>query len=289
MAEDDSLPIELCDFVKHCMWDWSNPHVLSQAYDVHAYVQFAVLFFWLIVIVINRVTDADKSYIAMMAVALVFECVRLPFRLYVGGCVAFVRSSFKDRDGALVCSSNYWFSLYLTTVTLAFYIAAPGLLRLQCARRETPETFIFYAYQKGLNVIVFFGSLMLGFSVFALIAHYTFRHRVVFVVQGPTPAGLLDCVSAEVSVPEREESFDCAVCLSECETGDLVRRLACGHYFHRDCAKRWLSMSCSCPFRCQTAFHQKCFQLRESETLVPMPSLHLRRRLVKFVTRRFNM
>jgi hypothetical protein len=32
----------------------------------------------------------------------------------------------------------------------------------------------------------------------------------------------------------------CVVCISTCGDGEEVRRLPCGHAFHRDCVDRWL-------------------------------------------------
>jgi hypothetical protein len=33
----------------------------------------------------------------------------------------------------------------------------------------------------------------------------------------------------------------CVVCISTCGDGEEVRRLPCGHAFHRDCVDRWLA------------------------------------------------
>ncbi|GJN20714.1 hypothetical protein PR202_gb08124 [Eleusine coracana subsp. coracana] len=33
----------------------------------------------------------------------------------------------------------------------------------------------------------------------------------------------------------------CVVCISTCRDGEEVRRLPCGHAFHRDCVDRWLA------------------------------------------------
>ena len=45
------------------------------------------------------------------------------------------------------------------------------------------------------------------------------------------------------------ESFrECAVCLSEYESGDVVKTLPhCGHQFHAECIDEWLSARVSCP------------------------------------------
>uniref|UniRef100_A0A0A9F334 RING-type E3 ubiquitin transferase n=1 Tax=Arundo donax TaxID=35708 RepID=A0A0A9F334_ARUDO len=33
----------------------------------------------------------------------------------------------------------------------------------------------------------------------------------------------------------------CCVCISTCRDGEEMRRLPCGHAFHRDCVDRWLA------------------------------------------------
>ncbi|KAL1531875.1 E3 ubiquitin-protein ligase [Salvia divinorum] len=41
---------------------------------------------------------------------------------------------------------------------------------------------------------------------------------------------------------------DCVVCLNRLEEGEVVRKLACCHVFHRDCLDGWLEqMNFSCP------------------------------------------
>ncbi|CAA7395111.1 unnamed protein product [Spirodela intermedia] len=40
---------------------------------------------------------------------------------------------------------------------------------------------------------------------------------------------------------------DCAVCLADFEEGELLRRLGCGHCYHRDCIGRWLRRRATCP------------------------------------------
>lgn len=44
-----------------------------------------------------------------------------------------------------------------------------------------------------------------------------------------------------------EPGASCAVCLSEYDVGDRLRRLPCGHHFHRRCADEWMRRSKRCP------------------------------------------
>jgi hypothetical protein len=39
----------------------------------------------------------------------------------------------------------------------------------------------------------------------------------------------------------------CCICMSELESGEVVKRLPCLHLFHQACIDKWLSMSQLCP------------------------------------------
>ncbi|KAJ3695539.1 hypothetical protein LUZ60_000916 [Juncus effusus] len=48
-----------------------------------------------------------------------------------------------------------------------------------------------------------------------------------------------------------EQSADCAVCLDEFKTGDILVHLPCAHRFHSNCVMPWLESSSQCPV-CRT-------------------------------------
>ena len=39
----------------------------------------------------------------------------------------------------------------------------------------------------------------------------------------------------------------CVICLSSLKAGDIFRKLACDHEYHKDCIDKWLSSSVKCP------------------------------------------
>jgi len=39
----------------------------------------------------------------------------------------------------------------------------------------------------------------------------------------------------------------CTICISDCESGEILRKLNCGHKFHRDCIDTWLETNITCP------------------------------------------
>lgn len=43
------------------------------------------------------------------------------------------------------------------------------------------------------------------------------------------------------------EDANCVICLSAYEEGDVLRKLRCGHHFHKECGDRWLRISGKCP------------------------------------------
>ena len=66
-------------------------------------------------------------------------------------------------------------------------------------------------------------------------------------------SGLNEDQRAVVSVepyeraPEEAENATCAVCLTQVEDGENVKRLGCKHVYHPECIDRWLERSRLCP------------------------------------------
>lgn len=51
----------------------------------------------------------------------------------------------------------------------------------------------------------------------------------------------------QVYLKEFDGLCSCSICISECESGEITRKLNCGHKFHRDCIDTWLSENITCP------------------------------------------
>jgi hypothetical protein len=63
----------------------------------------------------------------------------------------------------------------------------------------------------------------------------------------PLPVADDDDANTTASTLE-DSSFTCGVCLLNCEVGDELRCLPCGHSFHRECIDHWLlNSSVACP------------------------------------------
>jgi len=52
---------------------------------------------------------------------------------------------------------------------------------------------------------------------------------------------------AEVHLKELDGVSSCSVCISDFESGELTRKLPCGHKFHKDCIDTWMDMNITCP------------------------------------------
>jgi len=69
-------------------------------------------------------------------------------------------------------------------------------------------------------------------------------------VEGAT-ARQIDALPTMCCSAVRSEDASCAICLGEYSEGAVLRRLPCGHHFHRCCADEWLGRNMQCPLcRC---------------------------------------
>lgn len=46
----------------------------------------------------------------------------------------------------------------------------------------------------------------------------------------------------------KDEEEECAVCLEEMNEKRTLVKLECGHGYHKECIKRWLSYKDNCPY-----------------------------------------
>ena len=66
------------------------------------------------------------------------------------------------------------------------------------------------------------------------------------VKKGITPEEL-ESYPVTTHSKESDSPGDCNVCISEFEDGEALRRLSCGHKFHKDCVDTWLETNITCP------------------------------------------
>jgi len=77
--------------------------------------------------------------------------------------------------------------------------------------------------------------------------------QLEIVVQTPPPRGARKSIVAALPLLEHccmapeDCQTTCAVCICDFDDGELLRRLPCGHKFHRACIDKWLRRSTACP------------------------------------------
>lgn len=153
-------------------------------------------------------------------------------------CVRQLTHSSAWRTSKVVSIVTYgWFILGVVWLLNSTYCkACPGLYRLSLA-------VIFTAVARLLMTLIVF--------------YHSFPPRFQGAQPAPKPRGatqeLIDAMplveySADLldGSPETSET-SCAVCLSEFEWEDMLRRLPCGHNFHRACIDKWLKRNKVCP------------------------------------------
>jgi hypothetical protein len=87
-----------------------------------------------------------------------------------------------------------------------------------------------------------------------IVFYHSFPPRFQGAQPAPKPRGasqsLIDSMEITKYSPEVFDSSSessCAVCLSEFEEDDILRRLPCNHSFHRACIDKWLKRNKVCP------------------------------------------
>ena len=53
--------------------------------------------------------------------------------------------------------------------------------------------------------------------------------------------------SNEKKIVLKKNTTVCSVCMYRLQEGEIVRKLKCGHYFHKECIDKWLGQNASCP------------------------------------------
>jgi hypothetical protein len=149
-------------------------------------------------------------------------------------CVRQLTHSSAWRTSKVVSIVTYgWFILGVVWLLNSTYCKpCPGLYRLSLA-------VIFTAVARLLMTLIVF--------------YHSFPPRQG-AVAAPKPRGATSMVIDSMPLVEYTEQLrdqgaesSCAVCLSDFELDDMLRRLPCNHCFHRACIDKWLRRNKVCP------------------------------------------
>jgi len=150
-------------------------------------------------------------------------------------CVRQLTHSAAWRTSKVVSIVTYgWFILGVVWLLNSTYCRpCPGLYRLSLA-------VIFAAVARLLMTLIVF--------------YHSFPPRFQGQQAAAKPRGasqeLIDSMELIEYSPETlhgAQETSCAVCLSEFEWDSVLRRLPCGHCFHRGCIDKWLKRNKVCP------------------------------------------
>jgi len=150
-------------------------------------------------------------------------------------CVRQLTHSSAWRTSKVVSIVTYgWFILGVVWLLNSTYCKpCPGLYRLSLA-------VIFTAVARLLMTLIVF--------------YHSFPPRWQGAQPAPKPRGatqeLIDSMPLLEYTPELQNDgveTSCAVCLSDFDWDDKLRRLPCGHCFHRACIDKWLKRNKVCP------------------------------------------
>ena len=89
-------------------------------------------------------------------------------------------------------------------------------------------------------------------GLFLVSTEHLQRHATEFVSQLPVVKYLSEstATASPAEVVVRFNLTSCVVCLNDYTPGEELRALSCGHYFHDECLRDWLSHRHTCPL-CQ--------------------------------------
>lgn len=152
-------------------------------------------------------------------------------------CVRQLTHSSAWRTSKVVSIVTYgWFILGVVWLLNSTYCKpCPGLYRLSLA-------VIFTAVARLLMTLIVF--------------YHSFPPRFQGAEPPPKPRGatqdIVDGLPLVLYSPEGRDGCGCqetgcAVCLSDFEHDDMLRKLPCGHHFHRACIDKWLRRNKVCP------------------------------------------
>eukprot|EP00747_Dinoflagellata_sp_TGD_P211397 gnl/TRDRNA2_/TRDRNA2_84628_c0_seq4.p1 gnl/TRDRNA2_/TRDRNA2_84628_c0~~gnl/TRDRNA2_/TRDRNA2_84628_c0_seq4.p1 ORF type:complete len:297 (+),score=39.77 gnl/TRDRNA2_/TRDRNA2_84628_c0_seq4:183-1073(+) len=81
-------------------------------------------------------------------------------------------------------------------------------------------------------------------------------------VQAATKSQISTLQVVRFSAKDCDAQCSCAICLSNFRDGNTLRRLPCGHHFHKRCVDSWLQRNKVCPL-CMHAVDKECNQTFE--------------------------
>lgn len=97
------------------------------------------------------------------------------------------------------------------------------------------------------------GSILIVFLVIYRIRHPDDEH---VRGRGLDFIGSSTLIEVMANSPFLESSNKCAICLSEYQEGESLRRMPCDHTFHRECVDHWLESRTTCPY-CRADLRQE--------------------------------
>lgn len=261
-----------------CLYVFASPHRLLTLCRIHtATVVVAVIMLPVEATLFARGVDDASKWMSFFVLCGIMECVRLVVVVLVERRARHIRDGFDLFQPVEEETSQLWNSrlcrlVRLTTCAACFMYVYAISWRYQqqpCRGRANvlidggadDITMACEVFELVCSLMVMANVMLVVSFYMALVAHQQFRSEFVPPGGGAMPVDLLEWMPVfEYGVSEppavqqqasREADQTCTVCLSDFERGDKVRRLFCGHDFHRECVDGWLARSSTCPLRCK--------------------------------------